>query len=356
MMRARRREFRLRWFALLSVLLHALTLLMVNGLLTPAGGPYPSQDNPSIRVFFPSTDQSDESLKAEVSSESPSPGQKLERSASSILPESGASFVPEDEPVSDPPMVQMGEAAKPPDPRLPTSISPQSNPSIPTGLPPLSNRRQDSIAKRAPETHPQLQTPIQEQFEGNHISRLPVPPERQLQDSPDTGHQSGLSARRDSIQEDSGLQGRFGRIPRLSGNDLDKYAKLPPSEQGRSLRPLEGVDTVISLHTKDLRYLSYFAQIKHKIDQVWIYPVEAVSGRIRGQLLLLFVLQRSGHVKRVELLRSSGSQVLDKEAWDAVTNAAPFDSFPPHISQEELHIRARFSYVLEPAQQQTTVQ
>jgi protein TonB len=68
------------------------------------------------------------------------------------------------------------------------------------------------------------------------------------------------------------------------------------------------------------------------------------------------VLQRSGQLKRVELLRSSGSKVLDKEAWDAVTTAAPFDPFPPHIPQEELQIRARFSYVLEPAQQQTTVQ
>jgi TonB family protein len=60
---------------------------------------------------------------------------------------------------------------------------------------------------------------------------------------------------------------------------------------------------------------------------VWLYPAEAVCERICGQLLLLFVLQRSGQVKRVEILRSSGSQVLDKEAWDAVTNATQFDPF-----------------------------
>ena len=89
---------------------------------------------------------------------------------------------------------------------------------------------------------------------------------------------------------------------------------------------------------------------------MWLYPAEAVSGRIRGQLLLLFVLQSSGQVKRVELLRSSGSHVLDKEAWDAGTNAAPFNPFPPYIPQEGLQIRARFSSVLKPTQQQTTVQ
>jgi TonB family protein len=142
----------------------------------------------------------------------------------------------------------------------------------------------------------------------------------------------------------------------LSGDDLEKYAKLPSSAYGRSSRPLSGLDTVIPLTTKDVRYLAYFAHIKEKIERVWSYPLEAVAQRIHGQLLLLFILQRTEQVKRVELLRSSGSQVLDKEAWDAVINASPFAPFSAQIPQEELHSRARFSYVLDAAQQQTTVQ
>ena len=43
----------------------------------------------------------------------------------------------------------------------------------------------------------------------------------------------------------------------------------------------------------------------------------------------------------VELLRSSGSKVLDKEVWDAIMTAGPFEPFPPHIPQDELHVRAR---------------
>jgi hypothetical protein len=45
----------------------------------------------------------------------------------------------------------------------------------------------------------------------------------------------------------------------------------------------------------------------------------------------------------------------DKEAWEAVLNASPFDPFPPQIQQEELHIRARFTYVLEAASQRARV-
>jgi TonB family protein len=72
-----------------------------------------------------------------------------------------------------------------------------------------------------------------------------------------------------------------------------------------------------------------------------------------AQLLLLFVLRRSGQVSRVELVRSSGSKVLDKEAWEAVLNPSPLDPFPPQIPEDESHIRARFTYVLEAASQRT---
>jgi TonB family protein len=83
---------------------------------------------------------------------------------------------------------------------------------------------------------------------------------------------------------------------------------------------------------------------------VWGYPSDAVTQQIQGHLLLLFVLERSGQVTRVELRRSSGSKVLDQAAWEAVTKASPFDRFPPHIRQEDLRIRARFRYVLEAGQ------
>jgi periplasmic protein TonB len=111
----------------------------------------------------------------------------------------------------------------------------------------------------------------------------------------------------------------------------------------------------VSLDTKELKYLSYFAHIKRRIERVWTYPPDAVSNSLQGQLHLKFVLRRSGQVKVVELLRSSGYKVLDKEAWDAVVNAGPFESFPPTIPDEELHITARFTYVLDETVQRTRV-
>ena len=93
---------------------------------------------------------------------------------------------------------------------------------------------------------------------------------------------------------------RFGRIPLLSGEDLEKYAQVRSSDQNSSS------GAAISLDTKELKYLSYFAHIKRRIERVWRYPADAVASGAQGQLHLKFVLRRNGQLKNVELLRSSG--------------------------------------------------
>jgi len=355
MMRPQRREVRLRWPVLVSGLLHVLAVFGLNLLQAPVGRLHLPQENPPIRIFLSYTDQVDESLKAEVFPEISGPGQKSDGLKTPLVPESEASVAPNADRVIQPSTVQVSEAPKPPDPRPPADIRSESIPSISPSRPTDTGRRQDTPPKRIPVTRPQVHPPVPKQPEADQFARLPTPTERMLQDAPDQDHQHDPSPGRSPVEAGSGFGRQFGRVPLLSGSDLDKYAKLPASEQSRSFRPLSGLDTVISLDTKDIRYLAYFAHIKHKIEQAWSYPAEAVAGHVHGRLLLLFVLQRGGQVKKVEIVRSSGSKVLDKEAWDAVVTAGPFDPFPPQIPQEELHIRARFSYTLEAAQRQTTV-
>jgi protein TonB len=134
---------------------------------------------------------------------------------------------------------------------------------------------------------------------------------------------------------------RLGRIPLLSGEDLEKYAQVRSSDQQSSS------GGGVSLDTKEIKYLSYFAHIKRRIEQVWTYPPGAIANGLQGQLHLKFVLRNDGQVKTVELLRSSGYKVLDKEAWDAVVNGGPFGPFPPTIPDDELQITARFTYTLD---------
>ena len=90
----------------------------------------------------------------------------------------------------------------------------------------------------------------------------------------------------------------------------------------RTSRALRGGG--VSLDTKEIKYLSYFAHHQAAYRTGLEYPPGAISKGLQGQLHLKFVVRNDGQVKIVELLRSSGYKVLDKEAWDAVCQRRPF--------------------------------
>jgi protein TonB len=100
-----------------------------------------------------------------------------------------------------------------------------------------------------------------------------------------------------------------------------------------------------SLNSPEVQYISYFASIKRKIELVWQYPYEAAAAGIQGELTLDFVIARSGAVNSVELVRSSGSKILDDEAIRSIRKAAPFDPIPAQYKIPALQIRGRFVYV-----------
>jgi protein TonB len=99
------------------------------------------------------------------------------------------------------------------------------------------------------------------------------------------------------------------------------------------------------LNAPEIQYISYFASIKRKIELVWQYPYEAAVAGIQGELTLDFVIARSGAVNSIELVRSSGSKILDDEAIRSIRKAAPFDPIPKDYNIPSLQIRGRFVYV-----------
>jgi protein TonB len=99
------------------------------------------------------------------------------------------------------------------------------------------------------------------------------------------------------------------------------------------------------LNAPEVQYISYFASIKRKIELVWQYPYEAAAAGIQGELTLDFVIARSGAVNSIELVRGSGSKILDDEAIRSIRKAAPFDPIPAQYKIPSLQIRGRFVYV-----------
>lgn len=90
--------------------------------------------------------------------------------------------------------------------------------------------------------------------------------------------------------------------------------------------------------------VSFFRRFHDRVERVWNYPREAAENGIEGTLEMLIIVDREGELVDVYPTRSSGSDILDFEAIQAVYRAAPFGPLTRHYPHEQLKIRANFRY------------
>ncbi len=158
----------------------------------------------------------------------------------------------------------------------------------------------------------------------------------------DRGRFAAVSKEKEQADAQSSLRsGSKGSLSLLDGFDPDKYASL--DTQTDHPEDLDDDETV-SLDTTETKYASYFARIKHQIERVWTYPIEAAQRGISGQITLRFRISKDGNLLGVWLVDKSGHEILDFAAIKAVKEAAPFYPFPLNIQKERLSILATFIY------------
>lgn len=111
------------------------------------------------------------------------------------------------------------------------------------------------------------------------------------------------------------------------------------------MEPPDSQET-ISLDTRDKRYISYAGLIKEKISDHWKYPEKARENLLEGNLTAFFSLSSDGSMRDIDITRTSGHEILDREVIRAITAAAPFPPFPDTIKASKLNIKANFDYRL----------
>ncbi len=116
------------------------------------------------------------------------------------------------------------------------------------------------------------------------------------------------------------------------------------SERGEIEEERGGGAHLTPLNQPEIRYISYFAGIKRKIELVWVYPRDAAAAGIQGDLLIDFAIARDGTLASLALVRSSGHRALDEEAVGAIRKASPFAPIPAQYQIPSLQIRAHFIY------------
>jgi len=100
----------------------------------------------------------------------------------------------------------------------------------------------------------------------------------------------------------------------------------------------------IPLDTPEPKFQDYFNQVRERIKSKWIYPYEASSRGIEGELQIEFGIAKSGELQFIERRRSSGTEILDDYAMRAIQLASPFPPVPDAISKGGLPINGIFRY------------
>jgi protein TonB len=141
-----------------------------------------------------------------------------------------------------------------------------------------------------------------------------------------TSQQNDLDTPQQQAQSDVTILQRSLEIASLE-------AKLDIQRQAYAARPrVRRLTSVAANASEDAAYLNNW---RNRIEEVGNthYPEKARELEIFGELRLMVALLPNGSVDEVKVLKSSGHKVLDEAAMRIVHLAAPYDAFPPEMSQ-----------------------
>ena len=92
----------------------------------------------------------------------------------------------------------------------------------------------------------------------------------------------------------------------------------------------------ITANTREHLYASYMRNWVAKVERVgnMNYPEQARQRNLEGSLVLSVDVLADGSIERVQVLRSSGYELLDEAAVRIVRLAAPYADLPPDVRKE----------------------
>jgi len=93
--------------------------------------------------------------------------------------------------------------------------------------------------------------------------------------------------------------------------------------------------------------LRYQDMVKQRIEEVRRYPYWAKRQGIEGAVSLSFIVLSNGMNQDVEIVRSSGSKVLDEEAAATIKRANPFPPIPNEIGTSFVQMEVSIVFTLQ---------
>ena len=128
--------------------------------------------------------------------------------------------------------------------------------------------------------------------------------------------------------------------PQVSGQDLASSALAIARMEAQIARQTEEyqkrpIRKFIGSSAQEYRFAQYVEDWRLKVERIGNlnYP-EGARGRIYGSLVLSVSIKADGSLETVEVMRSSGHQILDRAAERIVKMASPYAGFPANIRRD----------------------
>ena len=90
----------------------------------------------------------------------------------------------------------------------------------------------------------------------------------------------------------------------------------------------------------------FAAAVHRRIESNKRYPAAAQNVGIEGRTGVRMTILKDGRLKEVEILDSSGYEILDKAALRSVRDAAPFPAIPDAAKMEEIEVSVYLAFNL----------
>lgn len=128
--------------------------------------------------------------------------------------------------------------------------------------------------------------------------------------------------------------------PQVSGQELASSALAIARLEAQISRQTEEYQErprrrFIGSSAQEYRFAQYVEDWRLKVERIGNlnYPDDA-RGKVYGSLLLTVAIKADGSLDKVEVVRSSGHQLLDRAAERIVRMAAPYARFPANIRRD----------------------
>jgi len=169
--------------------------------------------------------------------------------------------------------------------------------------------------------------------------------------APREGHQVRLGekvSKKNQVVRQSNSEQVSGRHLKIPSHlkKLFKKAKQKTKVQRRVFVPTVENLNLESPEKKRI-FFQYYDLIRKKIKDHTIYPYQAKVGVLEGDSYISFVLKRSGHIRKIILLESSGFPLLDDAAMNSIRNAEPFPPFPENLIGNDVKLNIPISFRLD---------